>query len=706
MLSGSSLFLNLFNNLAFFLLIVVLYAYILKKTRNQNKYLKQTIMGIVFGILLFGCMHVKIPVAEGVLVDQRNTFAILSGAFGGPLSALITIVIGSIYRIYLGGQGIYGGILGLLLSAVCGSVIFVIRKKDDSVFKNLTYSFISTVLILPGFLPIVSLQHGWNLMKSMAIPYGFAVMAGIFMGMILLSNEERRYITTRELVKSEKRFRKLFESLVDVVFRIDLSGKIVLISPSCKKVFGYDPEEVIGRQITDYYKNPQNRNEIIKRIQRDGFVENLEEEMIRKDGSTVIISVNAKFINDINEGFLGTEGIIRDITNLKNAEKENRMLEENLRQSQKMESVGRLAGGIAHDFNNILSAIFAYAEIARDKTGESGPVEEEICGIIASCERAKDLISHILVFSRKSQPKKQIIKIESIIHDALSIVRAFIPSIIEIRYPDLSGSSYIYADPTAIHQIIMNLCTNAYHAMPEGGIIELKLEKKKIADKIQLLKESGNYLILSVKDNGKGIEPEIVERIFDPFFTTKKIGEGTGMGLSVVDGIVRDHNGKITVESIQGSETIFRVFLPEVENKNELSTEEIPSLIKGTERILLVDDEVVVVNVTKQRLEILGYKVNDFISVREALNEFEIDPYKYDLVMTDQAMPEMTGRIFAEKIKKIRDDIPVVLCTGYNSPSDAGDNSGKDIDELLIKPVSLENLSAAIRKTLDKKSGH
>ena len=664
-------------------------------------------MGIVFGILLFGCMHVKIPVAEGVLVDQRNTFAILSGAFGGPLSALITIAIGSIYRIYLGGQGIYGGILGLFLSAVCGSVIFVIRKKDDSVFRNLTYSFISTVLILPGFLPIVSLQHGWNLMKSMAVPYGFAVMAGIFLGMILLSNEERRYITTRELVKSEKRFRKLFESLVDVVFRIDLSGKIVLISPSCKKVFGYDPEEVIGSQITDYYKNPENRNEIMSRIQRDGFVENLEEEMIRKDGSTVIISVNAKFINDKNDGFLGSEGIIRDITNLKNAEKENRMLEENLRQSQKMESVGRLAGGIAHDFNNILSAIFAYAEIARDKTGESGPVEEEISGIVASCERAKDLISHILVFSRKSQPKKQIIRIESVIHDALSIVRAFIPSIIEIRYPDLSGSSYIYADPTAIHQVIMNLCTNAYHAMPDGGIIDLKLEKKKIADdKIQLMKESGNYLILSVKDNGKGIEPEIVERIFDPFFTTKKIGEGTGMGLSVVDGIVRDHNGKITVESIPGRETIFRVFLPEVEHKEELSTEKMTALIKGTERILIVDDEVVVVNVTKRRLEILGYKVNDFTSVREALNEFEIDPFRYDLIMTDQAMPEMTGRIFAEKLKKIREDIPVILCTGYNSPTDSGEESEKNIDELLIKPVSMENLSLAIRNALDKKSGH
>jgi PAS domain S-box-containing protein len=705
MVSGTDLFLGLFNNLALFIVLVAVYGILNSYFENAALLTRQTVVGFVFGLFAVGCMHVKIPVAEGVIVDQRNTFVALSGAFGGPLSALFCAVMTGAYRIYLGGSGALGGVIGVGLAAVAGVGFYKLRDRIDSVLKASISALAATIIILPGFLFFEDLQTGWKLLKAMALPYGLAIFLGIFLVGLLLAHEEHRHIAEVERKKSEKRFRDLFESLIDVSYRTDSEGNFIVISPSSEKVFGYRPEEVLGRQIDNFYRDPAHRDDFMAQIRRDGHVENFEAEIRKKDGSFVWVSTNAKLLTNVEGSIIGIEGVTRDISQLKKSEKEKLDLEENLRQSQKMEAIGTLAGGIAHDFNNILAAIIGYSKVAMDEIPEDSPARQSIREVLNAGIRAKELIRRILTFSRKSEQYYAPVHIHLIIKEALKLLRASIPASIDIRQDIDCQCGTIIAYPTELHQIVINLCTNAVQEMEnKDGVLSVSLEQLDLSED-NLQKDPtltpGPYVKLSVSDTGHGISTDNLDRIFDPYFSTKEVGKGSGLGLAIVHGIVKRHNGMITVESKPAEGTTFNVFFPKTGEEEQQTIKEIDSLPTGNERILLVDDDESVVNVIKQLLEQLGYQVTSKNSSREALELFSAQPNVFDLIITDQTMPEMTGEQLAKESIDLKPEVLIILCTGYSSDIDDEKAKTIGIREFIMKPIDKKELAITGRRVLD-----
>jgi nitrogen-specific signal transduction histidine kinase len=397
--------------------------------------------------------------------------------------------------------------------------------------------------------------------------------------------------------------------------------------------------------------------------------------------------------------------ITRDLTERNRAEEEKAELEARLQQAQKMEAIGTLAGGIAHDFNNILTAILGYTEIAISELPQGSGTRDSLEEVFKASLRAIDLVKQILVFSRKSEIQLFPIRIHLIIKEALKLLRASLPATIEMNQ-NIRASGKVLADITHIHQIMMNLCTNASHAMSEnGGVLSVSLTQVNLPDETSrpINLPPGPYLKLTVSDTGCGMAPDVCSRIFEPYYTTKGIDKGTGLGLAVVHGIVESHGGLITVESTPGKGSRFHVYLPEIMDSG-LDTETIQAVLPdamGTERILFVDDEMTIVGMGKKMLEKLGYEVAGSTSGEEALKLFKAAPDQFDLVITDMTMPHMTGDQLSRKFIEIRPDIPIILCSGFseNMTEEAAKEIG--IREFISKPMSRQVLSKTIRNVLD-----
>lgn len=391
---------------------------------------------------------------------------------------------------------------------------------------------------------------------------------------------------------------------------------------------------------------------------------------------------------------------------LKDRLEEARQMQAKLARSEKFQALGQMASGVAHDFNNILSAIMGYAEMAQYDIPEENRSRRSIEQVLKASNRAKDLVKQILAFSRESEQELRPIQVHHIVKEALKLLRASLPTTIDIRQNISAHGTTVLADPTQIHQILMNLCTNAHHAMREkGGVLEVdlapvELDGNEMAANPDL--EPGSYLKLSISDTGHGMDSSTLERIFDPYFTTKEKGVGTGMGLSVVHGIVQSHGGGVKVFSEPGKGTTFDVLFPRIEKEIEYKTEALEPLPLGNERILFVDDEEVLVDLGKQMLERLGYKVVSRTSSVEALEAFRADPHKFDLVITDMTMPNMTGDEFAEEIMAIRPDTPIILCTGFSDRITKEKAEKMGIREFAMKPLVMSDLAKTIRKILDK----
>jgi nitrogen-specific signal transduction histidine kinase/ActR/RegA family two-component response regulator len=411
---------------------------------------------------------------------------------------------------------------------------------------------------------------------------------------------------------------------------------------------------------------------------------------------------------------IGFRGVTRNTTEKRKAEEERAALQEQLRQAQKMEAIGTLAGGIAHDFNNILAGILGYAELASLDIPEGSEAKYNLQQSIKSTYRAKDLVQQILAFSRQSKQERKPLDIRPIIKEALKMLRASLPSTIEIRQNIEADWGAIEADPTQIHQVLMNLCTNAAHAMSEnGGVLEVSLTKFDMdagTSGVNSEIEPGPYLKLRVSDTGSGMPPEILSRIFDPYFTTKETGKGTGLGLAVVHGIVKSHRGAITVSSEPGKGTTFDIYFPRgdiIQAPSELERIE-PLPLGGRERILFVDDEKAIVEIGQKLLERLGYEVVSRTSSVEALELFRAKPESFDLVVTDMTMPNMTGDKLARELMGIRPDIPVILCTGFSERITEEKAKLLGIREFVMKPLVMKDLAKSMRRALDgqkKKKG-
>ncbi|MHB8810423.1 MAG: PAS domain-containing protein [Desulfobulbaceae bacterium] len=398
----------------------------------------------------------------------------------------------------------------------------------------------------------------------------------------------------------------------------------------------------------------------------------------------------------------------KDITTLKMAEQEQVGLEEKLRQASKMEAIGTLAGGIAHDFNNILTAILGYGDMVRETLPPGSQAGQDIEQVLKAGRRARELVRHILQFSRQTERDYGPLQIHLIVKEVLKLLRAAIPTNIAMQQNIDPQCGTILSDPTEIHQIVMNLCTNAAHAMDQrGGILDVGLDAVTLAAEDSENHpgvEPGKYVLLSVADTGTGIDPANLERIFDPYFTTKKQGEGTGMGLAVVHGIVKNHGGMITVRSTPGRGSVFQVYFPRTEiavPSEYAADEQIPA---GKETILLVDDELALAEMERRMLQRLGYHVESRVSSIEALQAFRDNPLKFDLVITDQAMPNMTGVELARELLAIRPDLPIILCTGFSRQINEANAKALGIREFLMKPLIKKDIAIAIRRVLDKEA--
>ncbi|MBU4055660.1 MAG: response regulator [Proteobacteria bacterium] len=413
-------------------------------------------------------------------------------------------------------------------------------------------------------------------------------------------------------------------------------------------------------------------------------------------------------IVDDNKNIAGFIGIARDISGRKNAEDERKELAAHLRQSQKLEAIGTLAGGIAHDFNNILAAIMGYTEITISEITPDNPLFKRMERVLKAAHRGKDLVNQILTFSRQHEQQKQLVRMDLIVEEALALLCPIIPKSIQILSYNSGDVPTIYADPSQIHQVLMNLCTNSAYAMREkGGNLDLRIETCDLDESNRYIYEglpSGKYVKLTVSDTGPGIDPRIANRIFEPFFTTKKLGEGSGMGLSVVHGIIKSLNGAIILTSEPDKGATFQIVIPKEEEV--LKEEQLRSKLvsSGNERILFVDDEESIAEMAGEMLEKLGYEVISLQNSMEALDIFQKQHAKFNLVVTDLTMPFMSGEELAKEILSIRSDMPIIMCTGFSEVVSPEKAKKIGVKEYIMKPFLHEELAATIRKVLDTPS--
>jgi PAS domain S-box-containing protein len=514
----------------------------------------------------------------------------------------------------------------------------------------------------------------------------------------------RMNVERKKVEKERKLLASVIEQAMEGIILFDSGGLIQYANPAVATITGRSPGEMIGRNISTLESEELNRDlyQVIWDALTRGEARTGHFIQKGKDGSLHEIESTIWSITDTSGTVGNYAALIRDVTH-------EVQLERQLRQAQRMEAIATLAGGIAHDFNNNLASIITCTEMARDDVPEESPTRELLDVVLKAGYRGKNLVKQILTFSCQGEEERKPVQVEMIVHECLRLVRASFPASIEIHCTMADQPGMVLADPTQIHQIIMNLCTNAGHAMREkGGLLEITLvntdlESTDITGMPDLL--PGRYLQLAVKDTGHGMDSQTMERIFDPFFTTKPHTEGTGLGLSVIHGIVRNNGGTITVESEPGKGATFNVYLPRIESVAARPDDNPVPAQQGQERILLVDDEKDVAFAGRKMLERLGYDVIVKMDGREALELFRAGPDRFDLIITDQAMPGMSGTELAKELTSIRADIPVILCTGFgNDPNGVLSPENREIAgirELALKPLDRAELAGMIRRVLD-----
>ena len=521
----------------------------------------------------------------------------------------------------------------------------------------------------------------------------------------LFENISQRKQAQEKLLESEERFRLSFYISPDAinVNRLE-DGMFVDINEGFEKLTGFTRDDVIGRTSLEIglWSRREDREMLLRGLKEQGYYENLEADFRRKDGSLGRGLMSARIIH--LQGAPHILSITRDITERKRAEEERRMLETRLQRAEKMEAIGTLAGGIAHDFNNILMAMIGFTELARiEETPEAR--NECLAQVMAACKRAKDLVNQILTFSRMQETEKLPVQITPVIKEGIKLLRSSIPSTIEIREAIENRPTVVIADPTQIHQVLMNLCANSAHAMRQsGGVLQISLKQEEIGRESAAAARGlapGRYAKLTVSDTGQGIDEASLDRIFDPFYTTKRQGEGTGLGLSVVYGIVKSSGGTVEAASKPGQGTTITVYLPLAAPSRETAAGAEPEVAGGTERVLFVDDEAMLAELAGRVLRSLGYRVTTRTSSVEALELFKARHGDFDLVITDMTMPNMTGADLAREMLAIRPGLPVILCTGYSEIMTAEQARQVGIRGYVMKPLTRREIAKAVRSALD-----
>ncbi len=522
-------------------------------------------------------------------------------------------------------------------------------------------------------------------------------------------------ITARKLAEdalatSERRYRDMFNEapVMYVITRVREGMPIIIDANDLfLKKLGYALHEVVGQELGRFYTE-QSRWDLLAgggyRRALEGHYLDEERHLVTRGGQVLHTLLRSLAERDETGRVIGTRAMFLDVSARRQAEEEAQRLSAALEQAQKMESIGTLAGGIAHDFNNILAGIMGYAELALADAAPENPQRGMLEAILHGGQRARDLVRQILTFSRQDQREPKPLELGPVVVEALQLMRSSLPSTIEIRQEIAADLGHVLADPTHIHQILMNLCANAAYAMEEaGGVLQVDLDQVALgADDRQRYPElpPGDYLRLRVSDNGCGMPAHFLKHIFEPYFTTKEQGQGTGLGLAVVHGLVKGYGGGVTVTSAPGRGTTFAVLLPCRQEAGAPTVEADSRLPGGRERILLVDDEPFVLDIARQMLSRLGYAVETCTNGAQALERFHATPAAFDLVISDMTMPGLTGDRLAAELERIRPDIPVILCTGFSQRLMARDRTCAAVKTVLTKPLRYADLAQEVRKAL------
>jgi PAS domain S-box-containing protein len=511
---------------------------------------------------------------------------------------------------------------------------------------------------------------------------------------------EARKKVEAALRESEERYRGLLGAWPDPTIVRDPEGVVTYVNDAFERTYGWRREEVLGKPLHAVMPEEEDLPSLPALQDLSEMVDSEPNETHRrtKDGHSLIVRINVAVLRDTLGKQVASLAIHRDVTR-------HVAMEAYIAQTQKMEAIGTLAGGIAHDFNNILTAVTGFTQYALSKTREP-EVQEDLQAVLLSSKRATELVRQILTFSRqRPQQEAQPVQVKLLVKEGLNFLRASIPATIQMQQ-NIESESSVLANPSEIQRILVNLCTNAALAMgDEGGVLKVSLEDVEldaafVANNWDVV--PGRYLRLTVSDTGCGMTAEVKERIFEPFYTTRADGQGSGLGLSVVHGIVKARNGTVSVASEPGKGSTFEVYLPVVKQEGVADVEAYEASEPGTERILFVDDELTIVLMTEKMLGHLGYEVSGFTSSLKALEVFRSDPRAFDLVISDLTMPGLTGDVLAERIRALRPDIPVILCTGYDEKRMVEKAENLGIDEFVIKPVVGAQLTRLIRKVMDK----
>ena len=517
--------------------------------------------------------------------------------------------------------------------------------------------------------------------------------------------------TENALRESERRFREILENIELASIILDKQGRAIFCNDFLLEVTGWRREEVVGANWLDGFVAEENRAEtrlVFEEMMETGkAMAHFENDILGRNGERRTVRWNNTILRDVSGELLGVTWVGEDIT-------ERQQLERQLLQAQKMEAIGTMAGGIAHDFNNILAAILGYTELSLLQVTESSPIHGHLNQILSSSIRARDLVRQILAFSRQQYELEPVpLQLKPAMEDTLKFLRATLPSTIEIRLELPARDLIARINPTQLHQVLVNLAANAAHAMRDrGGVLAFALDEVML-DAATAFQHSelqpGRYVRISVSDSGHGMDAATMERVFDPYFTTKGVGEGSGLGLSIVHGIITHYQGAISVESEPGRGTRFNLLIPQDENvstaADQPERDEGRPIRGGTERILVVDDEVLLVDLLAQNLSLLGYEVFARSSSEEALAVFSQNPSEFDLVITDLTMPHLTGLDLAVRLREYQPDVPIILCTGFSESISEEKARALGIQGLLFKPCNRMDLAQTVRAVLDRRPG-
>jgi PAS domain S-box-containing protein len=509
--------------------------------------------------------------------------------------------------------------------------------------------------------------------------------------------------------KSEEQFREFAQIAADWFWETDLQQVFTYISPPSVPDRQWDPGVILQHHRREHIiGDPEGKVVALIQSYMDHEVpfDNIEYQVLGSDRQPVSVSVAGRPMRNADGVVVGYRGVARDITEQLATQAQLRQAQHNerLRQAHKMEAIGTLAGGIAHDFNNILNAILGYTELTLYELSLTLKSRRNLQEVLTAGKRAKELVQQILTFSRKSDWERKPLNLHLVVKEVLKLLRASLPTTIEIFQDISEDAGPVLADATQMHQVLMNLCANAEYAMREcGGLLQVRLDAVEVDATFAAHNPPlcpGAHVRLTVQDTGPGMPPEILERVFEPFFTTKDVGQGSGMGLAVVHGIVHNHHGAITVQSAPGYGTTFAIYLPRVNITavdEDLLEEAIPN---GKGYILFVDDEDMLAVWGQEMLEHLGYDVVIRTNGSQALEAFRMTPYGFDLVITDQTMPSMTGDMLARELRDIRPDIPIILCTGFSHTIDAERARTQGINAFLMKPLTARDLALTVQRVL------